>query len=86
VSDPLLKALRVSGRLLWSTARRTLILVARLIGWFAADPRRIWSAAAGLVVCAAIGAAIGIGAGLAAAQVADVVQAFAAHLAKQQGR
>jgi len=50
--------------LLWGLTRLLARTTARVIAWFAAEPRRIGVAAAGLGLAVALGAAIGYGTGL----------------------
>jgi hypothetical protein len=54
---------------LWAVLRRTAVLIARLIDWFAADPRRIRVASLGIAVCALTGAAIGAAVGFVVSRV-----------------
>lgn len=59
----------VVARLLWTTGRLTALGLARLVGWFAADPRRGWVALTGVLCAAAVGAALGLTVGVLVAQV-----------------
>ncbi len=54
-----------------AAVRRLLLAAARLVDWFAADTRRISAALSGLLVCASVGAALGLGAGLVVGAVVE---------------
>jgi len=58
-------AAHAAHRIVWVALRRTLLAVARLLGWLAADPARLRAALGGLVLCVALGCALGWSIGLA---------------------
>jgi len=55
------------------TARQVRLTLARVVAWFAADLRRLRTAVAGLLLCTATGALLGLGVGLAAEQAVTVL-------------
>ncbi|TWG91519.1 hypothetical protein L615_000800000290 [Nocardioides sp. J9] len=65
----LARGLAAVGTALWHATARTCVLAARLVGWFAAEPRRIGVALAGLGTAAATGVLIGWTTGVVAARV-----------------
>lgn len=58
---------------LWLGAVRAHVALAQLVGWLAADPRRIQLAGVALAGCAATGVVAGLMAGLAAVRMVELV-------------
>ncbi|HET8665745.1 MAG TPA: hypothetical protein VFM08_15620 [Nocardioides sp.] len=61
---------------LWMTAVRAVVLVARLAGWFAAEPGRIRAALLGVSVSVMAGAVAGLVVGLVLSRALGVTVAF----------
>jgi hypothetical protein len=61
------EAVIVTSTIAWLTLRLTALVLARVTAWFAAEPRRVQVAAAGLSCAAAVGALLGYAVGTALA-------------------
>lgn len=70
------------GVALWAALRRTAVATARLIGWFAEEPRRIRVTLVGIGACCLTGAAFGMAVGYALAWLADTMLGFVRSLAE----
>jgi hypothetical protein len=61
---------------LWTTSARMLVVAARLIGWFAEEPRRIRAAVLGITASVLAGAVAGLVVGVVVSGVVGVTVAF----------
>lgn len=70
---PAVQVLVLVGGALWASLRRIALATARLIDWFAEEPRRIRVTLVGIAACCLTGAAFGMALGYALAWLANTL-------------